>query len=1592
MLIFFDLEVTLDKKIIKQIGAVSESDKRLSTNKEREFRTFVRRNRGTYFVGHNIVKHDINFFRDEKVKTLFKEDNIIDTLLLSTLLFSEKPYHSLIKDDKLKTEQLNNPVNDSINSRILFFDLVDEFNKTSENLKAIYFLLLKDIPGFKGFFKYLNYKANGNPVELIKKTFEGKICNNSDINGFISSYKVELAYTLSLINTKKEDSLFPAWVLKNYSKVEDILKKLRSTPCDNCNYCHENLNSVKALEKHFGYPSFREFEGRSLQKEAVEGALKDESLIAVFPTGGGKSLTFQLPAIMNRFTTRGLTVVISPLQSLMKDQVDTLEEKNINVSVAISGLLDPIQRKYAIDRVRDGSANILYLAPESLRSITIEKLLLSRQISRFVIDEAHCFSTWGHDFRVDYLYIADFIKKIQDIKALDYKIPVSCFTATAKVDVINDIKNYFKTNLDLDLIEYTTASTRENLSYSVTKVETENERYEKLRNLLSEKDVPTIIYCSRIKTVEELTKKLNRDNFKSTMFHGRLDKDDKVSEQERFMTGEINIMVATSAFGMGIDKDNVERVIHYEISDSLENYVQEAGRAGRDQKIRANCYIFYNEDDLNKHFELLNNTKLNQTEINQMWRGIKSLTRDKEELSKSALELATTAGWMDEGRNVETKVKTAIATLEDVGYIKRKNNSPRIYADSLLSKSVIEAKDKMVKSNIFNDEEMKLATRIIISLIGSKHRIRNEGEIPETRIDYLSEILGVEKGPVINIINKFREIGILAKDKDLFAHIQRGTTTIAPNRTLALFKATGEYILENLNLDEYKTINLKRLRVDLTNVDVKTDIRTIKQNLNYLELSKLIIIDKLGADDLKVKLTMRLETIKQILDKRITLGYEIINYLYEKAKYSEDVKKDNILPFSLISLKDDLNSSSGFISENYSVEDVEDSIYLLIKIGALKIEGGFLVIYNPLNIKRIETNALKQYTKEDYGKLENFYETKKEQIHIVGEYANKMIEAENEADIFVKDYFTMDYQDFLDKYFVGKRRQDIKHNMTPNKFKELFGDLSKQQRDVILDKTNKRIGVFAGPGSGKTRLLVHKLASILHTEDTKTEELLMLTFSRQAALEFKSRLFDLMGTTAYHVNITTFHSFAFDVIETLGDEEKFDDVIIEAAEAIKNISADVFKITKSVLVVDEAQDMTYSEFELVKALIDFNPGIRVIAVGDDDQNIFEWRKASSEYLKEISDEGKRYELSINFRSKRNLVEFSNLISRRIKNRYKRSRIVSNFKEDGLIEAYKYESDNIISPLVDKVISNNRSGTTCIITRTNEDAILITGLLNKKGVQTSLIQESDNFRLYNMLEFRYFYDLIAEETEYVVTKDTLGKAFGLLKQKFSKSKNYKFVQKTINDLLKNYNEIYLSDLNELFFETFSSDIYDDSKIVVSTFHKAKGKEFDNVYILLNEDKITNDGDRRVFYVGVTRAKSFLSIHSKMDYSNLGLNNFKYYEDNNNYEEPEHIELLITHRDLYLNLSARNQENVYKLMPGDNLGLTDKYYLIGRKNIVGRLSKKAIDNIEFLKEKGYSVQTTTLNNLVYWYDKNETEQEYLLPFAKITLNKNNDVNEN
>ena len=190
---------------------------------------------------------------------------------------------------------------------------------------------------------------------------------------------------------------------------------------------------------------------------------------------------------------------------------------------------------------------------------------------------------------------------------------------------------------------------------------------------------------------------INKSNFIDTLFlppllfpakpyHGKMDKQEKSENQDVFIKGDVQIMVATSAFGMGVDKKDIGMVIHYDISDSLEIYVQEAGRAGRDENISADCFVLFNDEDLNKHFILLNQTKINIREIQQIWKAIKNITKFRQKASRSALEIARQAGWDDSIDEIETRVKTAIAALEEAGYIKRGQNMPRVYANSILAK------------------------------------------------------------------------------------------------------------------------------------------------------------------------------------------------------------------------------------------------------------------------------------------------------------------------------------------------------------------------------------------------------------------------------------------------------------------------------------------------------------------------------------------------------------------------------------------------------------------------------------------------------------------------------------------------------------------------------------------------------------------------------------------------------------------------------------------------------------------------------------------------------------------------------------------
>lgn len=302
---------------------------------------------------------------------------------------------------------------------------------------------------------------------FIHEVYAGRICAHATVGDWVARRPAELAYALSLIHVGDRHSITPPWVLRNFPQVEALLTSLRSKPCGGCAYCDEALDVRLGLKRIFHFDAFRTYDGAPLQEQAARAAVEGRSLLAVFPTGGGKSVTFQVPALLAGEACRSLTVVISPLQSLMKDQVDNLERKMITDAVTINGALDPIARARAFERVASGAASLLYLSPESLRSPSVERLLLGRRIERFVIDEAHCFSAWGQDFRVDYLYIGAFIKKLCQLKQLETPIPVSCFTATAKQRVVEDIQDYFRDHLGLEMVLFRAQTSRKNLQYQV---------------------------------------------------------------------------------------------------------------------------------------------------------------------------------------------------------------------------------------------------------------------------------------------------------------------------------------------------------------------------------------------------------------------------------------------------------------------------------------------------------------------------------------------------------------------------------------------------------------------------------------------------------------------------------------------------------------------------------------------------------------------------------------------------------------------------------------------------------------------------------------------------------------------------------------------------------------------------------------------------------------------------------------------------------------------------------------------------------------------------------------------------------------------
>lgn len=1590
---FVDVEVGLKDKRIHDIGILRWDGAKYHSADKRAAISFLED--VDFVCGHNVIHHDMKYLLGDEVQRW----QLVDTLYVSPLLFPERPYHHLLKDDKLMNEQMNNPVNDCEKACDLLMDEIAKWKALPDAHRFIYATLLRDVPEFAGFLAMVDAEVCDETtlVEHIHTAYDGRICRHADLAAIIEQQPVELAFALALISTTERNSITPPWVLHNYPNVENVVHRLRHTRCaEGCDYCRKYLDAHYNLKYFFGYDQFRTYEGEPLQENAVKAAVDSKSLLAIFPTGGGKSLMFQLPALMEARSVHGITVVISPLQSLMKDQVDNLAERGITDAVTINGLLDPISRSLAIERVQSGDASLLYIAPEMLRSKTIEKILMARHVVRFVVDEAHCFSSWGQDFRVDYLYIGKFISEYQKRKQLQRPIPVSCFTATAKQKVVQDICDYFKQTLNLDLQLFASSASRTNLRYSVIHAETDEDKYMKLRSLIAESDCPTIVYVSRTKRTKMLAEKLTRDGYKALPFNGRMDSDEKIANQEAFMSDNVRIIVATSAFGMGVDKSDVGLVVHYDISDSLENYVQEAGRAGRNPHLQAKCFVLYNDNDLDKHFILLNQTKLSISEIQQVWKAVKDMTRQRMQTCCSALEIARKAGWDDSVTDIETRVRTAIAALEQAGYLERGNNVPHVYATGITVKSMDEARKRITSSLLFHNEEVEKAVRIIKSLISQKHIAKAQDAEAESRVDYLADILGLTKSEVVSAVERMRQEGILADTKDVSAYLH--DTGESENRSRLLlrrFTRLERYILDHIT-DDALRISCKQLNDDAQKNGITTatekDIRTL---LYFLTVKGYTRKKEDAAHNIELTRQADMQSTIKRFEKRLNICTFAVEWLYRQAQNTtlEESKKNGV-QFSVVELLNDLKAQGQTFFESLDdlqLEDVEESLLYLSKIGALKLEGGFLVLYNAMNIRRLKDSKLR-YKQEDYRMLNEFYRQKIQQVHIVGEYANLMVRDYDAALQYVHDYFQMDYKAFVQKYFKGERVEQIERNITSKKYEQLFNQLSKKQMQIISDKESRVIVVAAGPGSGKTRVLVHKLASLLLLEDVKHEQLLMLTFSRAAATEFKQRLMGLIGNAAHFVEIKTFHSYAFDLLGRIGNLEDAKDVVGRAARMISEGEVEPNRIGKTVLVVDEAQDMSSEEFALVRALMSVNEEMRVIAVGDDDQNIYEFRGSDSNYMRQLlaDDKSTFVEMTENYRSTQHVVAFANAFVKGIHNRMKQTPILSMSKDEGTVVVTHHASHIMFQRVVSDLLRQRNSGTISVLTHTNEEAVILVALLRKHGLRSKLIQSMDGFRFWNMAEVRLFLKYIERDTHTpIVTDEVWNEAKRKTFQAYATSSSLPYLKRCIELFEKINKAKYLTDFKELVFESTTEDFCDtsDADVVVSTIHKSKGCEFDDVYMLVSQPQHVTDSEMRSYYVGMTRARKRLFIYTNSTlFDRLPADIHQV--DQTPYVFPDEVMLQLSHKDVNLGFFKSRKKEILSLRSGEKLCFVNNLlYVPNNQQPVAQLSQKMQAELAQWALKGYLVSSATIRFVVAWKPKDapKDEKEHAVLLLDLELKK-------
>lgn len=1495
-----------------------------------------------FVLGHNFITFDAPHLAATRADLRLLKKPIIDTLWLNPLAFPRNPYHHLVKhyqDGRLQAGHVNDP---ELDAQLVLTVLPNQVEALAEieradpeTMRAYHYLTTTkpDHDGFDAVFAYVRGAQRPGPVEAqmaVRSLLRGRACVHqietvipeAERNGW------PLAYALSWISVAGGDSVMAPWVRHQFPEASQLVKRLRDTACTDpdCDWCRAQNDPDKLLKRWFGYDGFRAKpagpDGRPLQETIVATAMAKVPLLGILPTGTGKSVCYQLPALAQFQKTGALTVVISPLVALMADQVEGMKRQGITSCVTINGMLSMPERNDALNQVRLGDAAMLLISPEQLRSPSVRSVLRQREVGYWVLDEAHCVSKWGHDFRPDYRYVGRFIK---EYSADEPPAPIICLTATAKPDVIQDVTDHFRSKLSVGLQLLDGGSVRENLSFEIIPTD-KGKKLGDVVKILKEVFPRTgssgaIIYCSSRSATERVATFLKERGYAAAHYHAGLKPDEKRDVQMQFADGELRIIAATNAFGMGIDKPDIRLVIHADIPGSLENYLQEAGRAGRDRD-HARCILLFSRDDIERQFSLSARSRLQKREIAAILKSLRRLdrrTKQKGQVVATPGEVVREEKDLEFDRDIatdDTRVKTAVSWLEEAVLLKREENHVRIFPSSLRIRTIEEAEKLIAKVDISEGYRLKLRA-LVQSLMNAP---ADEG----VSTDELCVLSGLHPGGMRKALNTLEAIGIASNDTaiTIFAHL--GVEDSSEKRLLVANSLESDLINKlrelapDLELGASCMLNLKiasqELR-DCGHATVRPDIvdklvRGIaRDGRDESEGIGSLQIRKLDREHLSVRLQRTWNALSMTAQIRRLAGRVLLKALRQAAPTharGKDIQIETTLGALMAMLRSDLELSD-MITDPTKLLDM--SLLWLHEQGVVTLGKGLTVFRPAMTIHLEPGNQL--FTEANFEPLKLHYQEQVLQTHIMATYAERGLGSMRDAVKLAEEYFTQDRETFAQKWLPG-RSVELRRQTTPESWRTIIEALGNpnQSRIVADDREQTNMLVLAGPGSGKTRVLVHRIAYLIRVKRENPRGILALVYNRHAATEIRRRLFDLIGDDARGVTISTCHGFAMRMVGASFakqaekvDSFAFGEVMAQAVALLKgeNLSRDEAEAQRDTLIegyrwilVDEYQDIGPEEYELIAAVAgrsieDEDRRLSLFAVGDDDQNIYAFTGASVEFIRRFEEDYKAQPTYLieNYRSTENIIRTSNHVITSASDRMKAShdittdRMRKNDPEGGLlqridsvgrgrVQVLKDASDEwtqavlAVEELVrlSKLVADWDWAKTAVISREWKYLQPVRSYCEARGIPV----QSANTEPPNFWRLRETQALIS----WLKSRDRSGLRVSEIAEWMSAQPEghwWSVLREGVDDFVREVGdrETDRKDVLEWLAEWGRDIRKRQSGLLLLSAHRAKGLEFDDVVVLDGAwDKRSNgedrDASRRLYYVAMTRARRSLALMS------------------------------------------------------------------------------------------------------------------------------------